>query len=298
MESSSPASAASPAAGGRAGRSGPVALGLVAAGLGLVLIYLIGSSRPGSSSLILPLLLGAACSRAGSRCRRRAGTSSLPLPSTTTGALLLLRAVIDDGGSALSVGTLVLGLWGRRDGRSHVDPLRGGAGTPAEGTESRPTAGVLRLPRRPAVPGPQYPGQAHPARIPPTPSRSGRPVGGRARLTQNTRYGGQYGVPGYRRPPFRAPGYDPLHTRSEAPTVAVGAEAPVTPRHRRGVPAGDRTHGERSRTPLGYGRGAGGFPGLGTGAHRAVPDPGAALLRSDAGPTGTGTHRAVPVGTG
>ena len=120
-------------------------------------------------------------------------------------------------------------------------------------------------------------------------------------FAQNARYGGQYGVPGYPPPPpVGAPGYDPLHARSEAPTVAVGAEAPGdTAAPSRGTRPVTEPVGSAAEPGSGYGQGADGFPGLGTGARRAVPDPGATLFRSDAAATGTGTHRAVPdPGTG
>ncbi|HEX5811618.1 MAG TPA: DUF5336 domain-containing protein [Pseudonocardia sp.] len=306
VEESSPASAASTAAGSRAGQSGPVAeLGLVAAGLGLV-IYLIGfvTNLGGSSSLILPLLLGGGL---------LAGTVALPTVggrvlapaavATTTGALLLLRAVIDDGGSALSVGALVLGLL---EAAATVGATLMHSGVvrarPPKARKAVPQPAFSGYPAGPQFPGQQYPGQPHPGAYPadaqPFP---GDQWAGEHAFAQNARYGGQYGVPGYPPPPpVGAPGYDPLHARSEAPTVAVGAETPgdtaAPPRATRPV---TEPVGSTAEPGSGYGQGAGGFPGLGTGAHRAVPDPGAALFRSDAGPTGTGTHRAVPdPGTG
>src|SRR6185295_20084663 len=83
--------------GPRPTQAGPVAeLGLVAAGLGLV-IYLIGfvTDLGGSSSLILPLLLGGGL-LAGSVALPAVGGRVLApaAVATTTGALLLLRAVV------------------------------------------------------------------------------------------------------------------------------------------------------------------------------------------------------------
>ena len=82
-EESAPESAASPVGGIRTGQSGPVAeLGLVAAGLGLV-IYLIGfvTDLGGSSSLILPLLLGGGLLAGSVALPTAAGASSPPPPS-------------------------------------------------------------------------------------------------------------------------------------------------------------------------------------------------------------------------
>lgn len=304
-EESAPASAAPPAGGIRTGQSGPVAeLGLVAAGLGLV-IYLIGfvTNIGGSSSLILPLLLGGGL-LAGSVALPTVGGRVLApaAVATTTGALLLLRAVIDDGGSALSVGALVLGLL---EAAATVGATLMHSGVvrarPPKARKAPPSA-FSGYPAGPQFAGQQYPGQPHPGAYPadaqPFP---GDQWAGEHAFAQNARYGSQYGVPGYPPPPpVGAPGYDPLHARSEAPTVAVGAEAPGdTAAPPRGTRPVTEPVASAAEPGSGYGQGAGGFPGLGTGAHRAVPDPGAALFRSDAGPTGTGTHRAVPdPGTG
>ena len=187
VEESSPASAASPAAAAGRGSSGPVAeLGLVAAGLGLV-IYLIGfvTNLGGSSSLILPLLLGGGL-LAGSVALPTVGGRVLApaAVATTTGALLLLRAV-DRRRRECPLGRRAGAgpARGRGDGRCRADALRGGARAPAEGAEGRPDVGVLRLPRRPAVPGAAVPGPAPPGRVPRRrPAVPGRPVGGRARL--------------------------------------------------------------------------------------------------------------------
>jgi len=265
-------------------QAGPVAeLGLVAAGLGLV-IYLIGfvANLGGSSSPAMPLLLGGGL-LAGTVALPRVGHRALGPAAvvTTTGALLLLRAVVDGGGSALAVGALVLGL------------LEAGAAVGATLMQ----AGVLRsrppkarrssaasfpgYPAGPQFPGQQYPGQPYPGAY----AAEGRPAEptpadqwtGEHAYGQNARYGGQYGVPGYPPPPpYGAPGYEP-------PTIAVGAEA------------GDTASPPRGTRPV-----TEPVVDAGTGSHRAAPDPGASTFRSptDAA-TGTGSHRAVPdPGTG
>ena len=108
-------------------------------------------------------------------------------------------------------------------------------------------------------------------------------------FAQNARYGGQYGVPGYPPPPpVGAPGYDPLHTRSEAPTVAVGTEAPGdTAPPPRGTRPVTEAVGSTAEPGSGYRLKRRCKSGLGTGAHRAVPDPSTTAFRSDAA-----THRA------
>ena len=300
-EESAPASAASPAGGIRTGQSGPVAeLGLVAAGLGLV-IYLIGfvTALGGSSSLILPLLLGGGLLAGSVALPAVGGRVLVPAAvATTTGALLLLRAVVADGGSALSVGALVLSLLEAAAtvgaALMHSGVLRA---RPPKARKAAPPSAFSGYPAGPQFPGQQYPGQPHPGTYPadaqPFP---GDQWAGEHAFAQNARYGGQYGVPGYPPPPpVGAPGYDPLHARSEAPTVAAGTEAPgdTAP-----PPWGTRPVtepvGSTAEPGSGYRQGA----GPGTGVHRAVPDPSTTAIRSDAA-TGTGTHRAEPdPGTG
>jgi len=290
----SPPASASPAVGAGAGHSGPVAeLGLVAGGLGLV-IYLIGfvTNLGGSSSLILPLLLGGGL-LAGSVALPAVGGRVLApaAVATTTGALLLLRAVVDDGGSALSVGALVLSLL---EAAAAIGATLMHSGVvrahPPKARKAAAPSAFSGYPAGPQFPGQQYPGQPHPGTYPadaqPFP---GDQWAGEHAFAQNARYGGQYGVPGYPPPPpVGAPGYDPLHARSEAPTVAVGTEAPgdtaPPPRGTRPVTEPVESAAEPGS---GYRQGA----GLGTGAHRAVPDPSTTAFRSDAA-TGTGTHRA------
>ena len=338
-EESPPASASSPAAGTRAGQSGPVAeLGLVAAGLGLV-IYLIGfvTNLGGSSSLILPLLLGGGL-LAGSVALPTVGGRVLApaAVATTTGALLLLRAVVDDGGSALSVGALVLGLL---EAAATVGATLMHSGVvrarPPKARKAAPPSAFSGYPAGPQFPGQQYPGQPHPGTYPadaqPFP---GDQWAGEHAFAQNARYGGQYGVPGYPPPPpVGAPGYDPLHARSEAPTVAVGAEAPgdtaAPPRGTRPVtePVGSAAepgsgyrpgHGRwppgarYGSPPRGARSGHDRFPlrrRHGTGTHRAVPDSRHGVVPAPVGhrvpypappggsASGTGSHRA-PSGTG
>ena len=295
-EESPPESAASPTGGIRTGQAGPVAeLGLVAAGLGVV-IYLIGfvTDLGGSSSLILPLLLGGGL-LAGSVALPTVGGRVLApaAVATTTGALLLLRAVVDGGGSALSVGALVLGLLeaGATVGATlmHSGVVRA---RPPKARKAAPPSAFSGHPAGPQFPGQQYPGQPHPGTYP----ADARPFpgdqwAGEHAFAQNARYGGQYGVPGYPPPPpVGAPGHDPLHARSEAPTEAVAAEAPgdaaAPPRGTRPV---TEPVGSAAEPGSGYRQSAGGLAGLGTGAHRAVPDPGTTAFRSD-----TGSHRAEP----
>jgi len=284
-EESAPASAASPAGGIRTGQSGPVVeLSLVAAGLGLV-IYLIGfvTDLGGSSSLILPLLLGGGL-LAGSVALPAVGGRVLApaAVATTTGALLLLRAVVDGGGSALSVGALVLSLL---EAAATVGAALMHSGVvrprPPKARKATPPSAFSGYPAGPQFPGQQYPGQPYPGTYPadaqPFP---GDQWAGEHAFAQNARYGGQYGVPGYPPPPpVGAPGYDPLYARSEAPTVAVGTEAPgdtaPPPRGTRPV----TEPGTTAEPGSGYRQGAG--------AHRAVPDPSTTTFRSDAA-----THRA------
>jgi hypothetical protein len=307
-EDPSSAAAAAPQADPRSGRSGPVAeLGLVAAGLGLV-IYLIGfvTELGGSSSLILPLLLGGGL-LAGSVALPTVGGRVLApaAVATTTGALLLLRDVVDGGGSALAVGALVLGLL---EAAAAVGATLMQAGVvrsrPAKAGKAAPPSAFSGYPHGPQFPGQQYPAQPYPGTRPAdAPPFPGDQWAGEHAYAQNARYGGRYGVPGYPPPPpVGAPGYDPLHARSEAPTVAVAPtpdDPAAPPRGTRPVtdPAGntgDPGAGYRQAVDSG----TGGFPVSGTGSHRAVPDPGAAAFRTDAA-TGTGAHRAAPdPGTG
>jgi hypothetical protein len=288
---------ATPSAGVRTTQTGPVAeLGLVAAGLGLV-IYLIAfvTDFGGSTSLVLPLLLGGGL---------LAGTVALPSVSsrvlapaavvTTTGALLLLREVVDDGG-ALAVGALVLGLLeaGAAVGATlmHTGVVR------SRPSKNRKPSAFSGYPAGPQFPGQQYPGQPYPGTYPAGAQVAGPFPGdqwtGEHAYGQNAQYGEQYGVPGYPPPPpYATPGYDFAPHSSEAPTIAVGAEA-----------AGDTASPPRGTRPVtepvaGAGDHGSGYrlasdPGTGTGAHRAVPDPGAAAFRTDAA-SGTGSHRAVP----
>ncbi len=292
----SPPASASPAGGTGTGHSGPVAeLGLVAAGLGLV-IYLIGfvTALGGSSSLILPLLLGGGLLAGSVALPAVGGRVLVPAAvATTTGALLLLRAVVDDG-SALSVGALVLSLLEAAAAVGaalmHSGVLRA---RPPKARKATPSSAFSGHPAGPQFPGRQYPGQplpgTYPADAQPFP---GDQWAGEHAFAQNARYGGQYGVPGYPPPPpVGAPGYDPLHARSEAPTVAVGTEAPGdTAPPPRGTRPVTEPVGSTAEPGSGYRQGA----GLGTGAHRAVPDPSTTAFGSDAA-----THRAEPdPGTG
>ena len=169
-EESAPESAASPVGGIRTGQSGPVAeLGLVAAGLGLV-IYLIGfvTDLGGSSSLILPLLLGGGL-LAGSVALPAVGGRVLApaAVATTTGALLLLRAVVDGGGSALSVGALVLSLL---EAAATVGAALMHSGVvrprPPKARKAAPPSAFSGYPAGPQFPGQQYPGQPYPGTYP------------------------------------------------------------------------------------------------------------------------------------
>jgi hypothetical protein len=281
------AAEATPSAGVRTTLTGPVAeLGLVAAGLGVV-IYLIAfvADFGGSTSLVLPLLLGGGL---------LAGTVALPsvgarvlAPAavvTTTGALLLLRAVVDDG-SALAVGALVLGLL---EAGATVGATLMQAGVvrsrPSRNRKAPASSAFSGYPAGPQFPGQQYPGQpfpgTYPGAAPPAPNPGDQWTGEHA-YAQNAQYGARYGVPGYPPPPpYGTAGYDPALHHSEAPTVAVGSgtagEAASPPRGTRPVTEpvpGTAEPGSGYRSAVEPG--TGGFPGSGTGAHRAVPDPGA-----------------------
>jgi hypothetical protein len=288
------AAATVPVEGTREVQPGPIAeLGLVSAGLGLV-IYLIGfvADLGGSSSPILPLLLGGGL---------LAGTVALPTVGgrvlapaaviTTTGALLLLRDVVGDG-SALAVGALVLGLL--EAGAAVVATLMQAGVLRSRPPKARKPAAFSGYPGGPQFPGQQYPGQPYPGAyafgapgVEPYPADQWT---GEHAYAQNAQYGGQYGVPGYPPPPpFGTPGYDPA---AQYPTVAVGTDTPdhdtaSPPRGTRPVTepvggTGDAGSGYRSAADSG------------TGAHRAVPDPGAAAFRpSTDAAAGTGAHRAV-----
>ena len=270
-------------------QAGPVAeLGLVAAGLGLV-IYLIAFVTDlggGATSLVLPLLLGGGL-LAGTVALPSVGSRVLAPAAvvTTTGALLLLRAVVDGGGGALEVGALVLGLL---EAGAAVGATLMHAGV----ARSRPpkarraaSSAFSGQPGDPRFPGQQYPGQPHPGT-----AVAGAPaVGpypddqwtGEHAYGQNAQYGGQYGVPGYPPPPpHGAPGLDPAPYGPEAPAVAGGADVP-----------GDTASPPRGARPVtglaaGAEHGSGYWSSAGTGSHGVVADPDAA--------TGTGSYRAVP----
>lgn len=288
VDGSWPAAEAAPAPGSQVGgsQSGPVVeLGLVAAGLGLV-IFLISfvADLGGTSSPVLPLLLGGGL---------LAGTVALPTVGgrmlapaavvTTTGALLLLRTVADDGGGALVVGALVLGLL---EAGAAVGATLMQAGV----VRSRPpkarktsSAAFAGNPAGPQFPGHQYPGQPFPGAYPgaQTEPYPGDQWTGEHAYGQNAQYGSQYGVPGYPPPPpFGAPGYDPAVHAAEAPTVAVGADSSDD----------DTASPPRGTRPVTEPVAGAGDLGV---AHQAVPDPGASAFRTDAA-TGTGAHRAVP----
>jgi hypothetical protein len=272
-------------------QSGPVAeLGLVAAGLGLV-IYLISfvSDLGGSTSPALPLLLGGGL---------LAGTVALPSVNarvlapaavvTTTGALLLLRTVVDDGGGALVAGALVLGLL-EAGAAAGATLMQAGVvrSRPPKARKSVAASAFAGYPAGPQYPGQQYPGQPFPGTYPAAQAAepySGDQWTGEHAYGQNAQYGSQYGVPGYPPPPpYGAPGFDPAMHAAEAPTVAVGAD-----------PADDTASPSRGTRPVtepvagdpGTGSprvsGTGSFPPApvsGTGAHRrAAEDP-----RSDDG---------------
>jgi hypothetical protein len=247
-----------PAGAGPARASGPVAeLGLVAAGLGLV-IYLIGfvADLGGVSSPILPLLLGGGL---------LAGTVALPtvrervLPpaavAITTGALLLIHEVVDDGGSVLAVGALVLGLL-EAGAAVAATLLQAGVLRPRPPKARRsPESTFAGYPTGPQFPGQQYPGQPYPGAHPPgtaQPSFGDQWTGEHA-YGQNAQYGGQYGVPGYPPPPpFGTPGHDPAPYREDSPAAPVAADD--------------------------------------TGSHRAVPATGSFPAAADP-PQGSGAHR-------
>jgi Family of unknown function (DUF5336) len=296
-DGSRPAAEATPSAGVRTTQTGPVAeLGLVAAGLGLV-IYLIAfvADFGGSTSLVLPLLLGGGL---------LAGTVALPsvgnrvlAPAAvviTTGALLLLRAVVDDGG-ALAVGALVLGLL--EAGAAVGATLMQAGVVRSRPSRNRKPPAFSGYPAGPQFPGQQYPGQPFPGTYPAgaqaAQSFPGDQWTGEHAYGQNAQYGEQYGVPGYPPPPpYGTPGYDPALHGAQAPTVAVGAEAPD---HDTASPAwGTRPVSEPVADPD-HGSGYRSTADPGTGTHRAVPDPSAVAFRqaTDAA-TGTGSHRAVP----
>lgn len=317
------AAEATPSAGVRTTQTGPVAeLGLVAAGLGLV-IYLIAfvADFGGSTSLVLPLLLGGGL-LAGTVALPSMGTRVLAPAAvvTTTGALLLLRAVVDDG-SALAVGALVLGLL---EAGATVGATLMQAGVvrsrPSRNRRAPASAAFSEYPAGPQFPGQQYPGQpypgSYPAAAPATAPFPGDQWTGEHAYGQNARYGEQYGVPGYPPPPpYATSGYDSALHGPEAPT-AVGAEAPdhdtaSPPRGTRPVtePIAGPDHGSGYRSTADSEPGAATFrptadAATGTGTYRAVADPGAlsgaGLFQSgspSAAPDGTGSHRAVS-GTG
>lgn len=224
--------ATTPVQGSRTVPAGPIAeFGLVAAGLGLV-IYLIGfvADLGGASSPILPLLLGGGL---------LAGTVALPTVggrvlapaavATTTGALLLLHEVVLDGGTALVIGALVLGLLEAAAAIGatlmHAGALRSRP-RKARRHSSSAVAGHAGGPR---FPGQQYPGQPYPGAFPPVaaPRHPDDQWTGEHAYGQNAQYGGQYGVPGYPPPPpYATPGYGPAPHGGEVPTGVVHAEAP------------------------------------------------------------------------
>ena len=294
------AAEATPSAGVRTTQTGPVAeLGLVAAGLGLV-IYLIAfvADFGGSTSLVLPLLLGGGL-LAGTVALPSMGTRVLAPAAvvTTTGALLLLRAVVDDG-SALAVGALVLGLL---EAGATVGATLMQAGVvrsrPSRNRRAPASSAFSGYPAGPQFPGQQYPGQPYPGTYPaaaPAAAFPGDQWTGEHAYGQNAQYGEQYGVPGYPPPPpYATPGYDPALHGSEPSTVAVGPQAPdhdtaSPPRGTRPVtePVAGPDHGSGYRSAA--------DPDTGTGTYRAVSEPGAATSRptTDAA-TGTGSHWAV-----
>ena len=295
------ATEATPSAGVRTTQNGPVAeLGLVAAGLGLV-IYLIAfvADFGGSTSLVLPLLLGGGL-LAGTVALPSVGTRVLAPAAvvTTTGALLLLREVVD-GGSALAVGALVLGLL---EAGATVGATLMQAGVvrsrPSKNRRAPASSAFSGYPAGPQFPGQQYPGQPYPGTYPaaaPAAPFLGDQWTGEHAYGQNAQYGEQYGVPGYPPPPpYGTPGYDPALHGAEPSTVAVGPDAPdpdtaSPPRGTRPVtePVAGPDHGSGYRSAA--------DPGTGTGTYRAVSEPGAAAFRPAAtdAATGTGSHRAV-----
>ena len=264
------AAEATPSAGARTTQTGPVAeLGLVAAGLGLV-IYLIAfvADLGGSTSLVLPLLLGGGL---------LAGTVALPTVGgrvlapaavvTTTGALLLLRAVVDDG-SALAVGALVLGLL---EAGAAVGATLMQAGVmrsrPPKARKRRASA-FSGYPAGPQFPGQQYPGQPYPGtyarRCPGGGAVSRRPVDGRARLRPERAVRGavrRARLPAA--PAVRDTRLRPRPARLGGPTVAVGSRgAGDTASPPRGTrPVTEPVAGSRSRLRVpvhpgpGYGHG-------------------------------------------
>ena len=181
----------------RTTQTGPVAeLGLVAAGLGLV-IYLIAfvADLGGSTSLVLPLLLGGGL-LAGTVALPSVGTRVLAPAAvvTTTGALLLLRAVVDDG-SALSVGALVLGLL---EAGATVGATLMQAGVVRSRPSKEPQGTRVRrrspgIPRARSSPGSSTRASPTRARTPPLPRRAPFPGDqwtGEHAYGQNARYGG------------------------------------------------------------------------------------------------------------
>ena len=288
-EPPNPDAPASPAESARKGQAGPVAeLGLVAAGLGFViyLVTFVATVGGGSSSPVVPLLLGGGLLAGAVALPTVGGRVLAPAAVvTTTGALLLLRSVVGDGGSALVVGALVLALLEAAAAIGatlmQAGVVRSRPPKARKAAEATPFAGH---PGGPQFPGQQYPGQpfpgTYPGAAPPAPNPGDQWTGEHA-YAQNAQYGARYGVPGYPPPPpYGTAGYDPALHHSEAPTVAVGAgtagEAASPPRGTRPVTepvpgAAEPGSGYRSAVEPG----TGGFPGSGTGAHRAVPDPGA-----------------------
>ena len=282
----------------RKGQPGPVAeLGLVAAGLGFViyLVAFVATVGGGSSSPVVPLLLGGGL-LAGSVALPTVGARVLAPAAvvTTTGALLLLRSVVGDGGSALVVGALVLALL---EAAATIGATLMQAGVvrsrppkARKAAEATPFAGY---PGGPQFPGQQYPGQPYPGTYPgaapaaPNPGDqwTGEHAYGRTPSTESS-----YGVPGYPPPPpYGTAGYDPALHGSEAPTVAVGAEAPdhdtaSPPRGTRPVtePVAGPDHGSGYRSAADR-----------TGT-TARPDPGATFRPTTDAATGTGSHRVVP----
>ena len=239
------AAEATPSAGVRTTQTGPVAeLGLVAAGLGLV-IYLIAfvADFGGSTSLVLPLLLGGGL-LAGTVALPSVGTRVLAPAAvvTTTGALLLLRAVVD-GGSALAVGALVLGLLeaGATVGATLMQAgvVRSRPSRNRRAPASRRSPGI---PRARSSPGSST--RASPIRAPTPPLRRRRrspATSGRASTpsARTPSTGSSTACPATRRHRRRRPpATTPPCTARRPRRSPSGPRRPImTPRRRRGAPA-------------------------------------------------------------
>ena len=208
------AAEATPSAGVRTTQNGPVAeLGLVAAGLGLV-IYLIAfvADFGGSTSLVLPLLLGGGL---------LAGTVALPSVGSPGARARRRRHHHRSAAPAACGGRRRQRPRGRRTGarpargrshrRRHADAGGRAAVASVEEPQGTRVLGVLRVSRGPAVPRAAVPGPALPGHLP-----RRRPGGGRSPATS-----GRASTPTPR-----------------TPSTGSSTACPATRRHRRtGPPA-------------------------------------------------------------